>query len=487
MTASPSHGTTASMSIARLDNLPVTGWHRKLVVLVGVGSFFDLYEVFLGGVLATILAVQWNLSDTGKSAVIASAFIGMFVGANILSVLADRFGRRRIFMFNLAFYSVFSLASAFSPNLGVFLVLRFLAGVGIGSELVLVDTYLSEFVPARVRGRTVAWAYVIGFLGVPLAALLGARVVAKASFLGLTGWRWLLIFGALGAIFVWFARRQLPESPRWLIAHGRPEEAAAVVDEIEKKALQGRPAPAVPATTEAATVSEQPKLRLADAFSGKYRRRTIMLWIFQILQTVGYYGFGSMAPLVLIAKGYTVTDSLGYAALAYIGYPLGALVSVPLVERFERKYLIVASAVAIGVFGLIFGFATNTALIVLAGFLLTASSNVFSNAYHIYQAEIFPTAIRSSAVGIAYSLSRATSAILPFIAVSALAHFHADGVFIGSAVLMAILCLDVALLGPRSTGLSLEHSGAPSPAAEDRDVTSGETPLGSAERPERRL
>jgi putative MFS transporter len=152
-----------------------------------------------------------------------------------------------------------------------------------------------------------------------------------------------------------------------------------------------------------------------------------------------------------------VTESLGYAALSFAGYPLGSLLSVPLVERFERKYLIIASALGIAVFGIVFAAADDVVVIVAAGFLLTAVSNVFSNAFHIYQAEIFPTPIRTTAGGVAYSLSRATSAVLPFVAVPALAALGPVAVFSGSAVLIVLLCLDVALLGPRSTGLELEH------------------------------
>jgi putative MFS transporter len=444
---------------ARLDRLPITGWHRMLTVLVGLGSFFDLYEVFLGGVLASILTEEWKLGSTGKSLVIASAFFGMFVGANVNSLLADRFGRRRMFMINLVSYALLSLASGFSPNLTVFVVLRFLAGIGIGSELVLVDTYLAEFIPGRARGRAIAWAYVVGFLGVPLAALIGAKVVGKATFAGIAGWRWLLIAGAIGAIFVFLARTKLPESPRWLVARGRTEEADAVVAQVEARVYAARP-DARPAETEAVAQEhavEPRRITLADTFKGTYRKRTIMLWIFQILQTVGYYGFGTMAPLVLVSKGYTVTSSLGYAALSFLGYPIGALVSVPMVERLERKWLIVYSTIAIAVFGLIFGFGTNTALIVTAGFLLTVSSNVFSNAFHIYQTELFPTRVRTSAMGIGYSLSRLASAILPFVAVSVLAALGAGGVFGGAAVLLGVLCLDVAILGPRTTGRDLEE------------------------------
>lgn len=182
-----------------------------------------------------------------------------------------------------------------------------------------------------------------------------------------------------------------------------------------------------------------------------------MLVIFKILQTVAYYGFGTLAPLVLVTKGFDVTESLGYAALSFAGYPLGSLASVPLVERFERKFLIVYSAIGIGVFGLVFAAAQNMVVIVVAGFLVTAVSNVFSNGFHIYQAEIFPTAIRSTASGIAYSLSRATSVALPFVAVPLPASLGPVAAFGGAAVLIAVLCLDVGLLGPRSTGRPLEE------------------------------
>ncbi len=158
-----------------------------------------------------------------------------------------------------------------------------------------------------------------------------------------------------------------------------------------------------------------------------------------------------------MAKGFALTQSLTYAALSFAGYPIGSLISVPLVERFERKYLIIAAALCIAVFGLVFAAATTPLTIVLAGFLLTLASNIFSNAYHVYQAEIFPTAIRATASGVAYSLSRATSVVLPFVAVPLLASAGPLWVFGGSAVLIVALCLDVGLLGPLTTGRALEE------------------------------
>ncbi|MFF9781263.1 MFS transporter [Streptomyces nigrescens] len=440
---------------ARLDRLPPSRWHRRITLIVGIGAFFDLYEIFLGGVLAAALAEQWHLGHTAKSWVIAVGFLGMFVGANVLSVLADRFGRRRMFLVNLGAYAFFSLLCAAAPNLSWLLVLRFLSGLGLGAELVLVDTYLAEFLPRAVRGRYIAWAYTLGFVGVPVAALLGARLVAAHQLFGIEGWRWLLVAGALGAAFLQLMRRQLPESPRWLTVHGRGEEAERIVAGLEERVVRERGG-SLPSVPEAETVPER-KVPLAEMFRGEQRRRTVMWWIFQVLQTVGYYGFGSLAPVVLTAKGHTVTESLLYAALSFCGYPIGSALSIPLIDRTERRTLIIASALGIAGCGLAFGFATATWAIVTFGFLLTVCSNVFSNAFHVYQTELFPTGLRSSAIGIAYSLSRLTSVVLPFVALSALTSLGAAAVFTGSALLMLLLCLDVALLGPRSTGRSLER------------------------------
>ncbi|OKH98459.1 MFS transporter [Streptomyces sp. CB02923] len=446
---------TGARAGARLDRLPPSRWHRRLTFTVGIGAFFDLYEIFLGGVLAAVLAERWHLDHTAKSWVIAAGFLGMFVGANVLSVLADRFGRRRMFLVNLGAYSLCSLLCAFAPNVEWLIALRFLAGLGLGAELVLVDTYLAEFLPRAVRGRYIAWAYTFGFLGVPAAAFVGARLVATRELFGVEGWRWLLVAGALGAAFIQLMRVRLPESPRWLAVHGREEEAARIVTDIEERVARetGGTLPSVAAAAEV----PQRRVPLGEMFRGDHRRRTLMWWIFQVLQTVGYYGFGSLAPVVLTAKGHTVTASLSYAALGFCGYPLGSALSVPLIDRVERRTLIIAAALGMAASGLAFGFADSGRLIVSAGFALTVCSNVFSNAFHVYQTEIFPTGLRSSAIGIAYSLSRLTSVILPFVALTVLDALGPGAVFTGSAALMVLLCLDVALLGPRTTGRSLER------------------------------
>ncbi|SRR5581483_98184 len=439
---------------ARIDRLPILSMHRKLATVLGIGTFFDLYDVFLGGLLATVLGQIYQLNAFQKALIISSGFLGMFVGAIVLGIISDYMGRRTMYMVNLLIYSVFSLVAAFSPTYIWVAILRFFAGLGLGAEPPLTDIYLGEMIPRYARGRYTAWSYTIGFFGVPMAGLVG-NLVVRTTFLPLAGWRLLLIVGALGALIVWFLRRDLPESPRWYEIRNNTAAANAAMNNIEREALAEHELKALPQPEEI-VVEPQKGATIAEIFSAFYARRTIMLWIFQILQTVGYYGFGSLAPIVLTQKGFSIVNTLGYLALIYLGYPLGSLLSIPLVERYERKWLITASAVLMAVLGLIFGFSTSVIFILISGFLFTSVSNIFSNSFHIYQAEIFPTRMRGTAVGVAYSLSRLTSAILPFIAVPALAAYGAPPVFIGAAIILAIVCLDVGLLGPRSTGRSLE-------------------------------
>jgi putative MFS transporter len=450
---------------ARLDRLPVAPLHRRIAIIVGLGAFFDLFDIFLGGVLAAVLADPWHLSTNGKALVISSGFAGMFVGAAVFGVCADRFGRRRMFLVNLFVYSVFMLLAAAAPNLGWLAVLRFLGGLGLGAELTLADTYLSELLPARVRGRYIARAYTFGFIGVPLAAFVGGRFVAGHELL-IDGWRWLLIAGGIGGGIVWILRRGLPESPRWQAIHGDAAEAERNVAAIEAQVMRQLELTKLPEPARGREPARPAgRATLTEAFSGEYARRSAMLWIFHILQSVGYYGFGSLAPLVLASKGFDIVATLGYSAVIFLGYPLGSAASIGIVERCERRTLIILSALAMAALGVVFGFAEAPWLILLSGFLLTGASNVFSNAYHIYQAEIFPTRVRATAIGSAYSLSRLSAAILPFVSVAILDGVGATAVFLGCAGILVLLCLDVGLLGPPSTGRTLEAaSTASSPA-----------------------
>lgn len=438
---------------ARMDRLPVLRSHRLITLVVGLGVFFDQYENFLAATISAVLTKEFHLTGTTLSLVLASAFLGQFIGALSMGRLADRVGRRTAFVVNLLLYSGFSLLAAFSPHAAWLIVCRFLAGIGIGGEYALADSYLADLLPRRARGRFISWAYTISFFGIPVVGLL-AHWLVPLHPLGLPGWRWLFVLGAVGGLLVWAVRTTVPESPRWLETQGRLQEARAIVTGLEEEARRaGLP---LPEPDPAIRPSQQATVPFREIFQRPFRRQTLMLSALNVLQVFGYYGFGTVAVLALKAKGFDVVESIGYLALSYFGYPLGSLLVVPFIERFERKHLVMATAGLMGVFGLAFGFGTSPAWVVAAGFLFTMASNMFSNSYHVFMAESFPTRVRGTASGFAYSLSKLTSGFLPFILLPLLASSGAAAVFGVVAAAMVLLVLDVGVFGRRTTGRSAD-------------------------------
>jgi putative MFS transporter len=448
----------------RLDRLPVGRVHRKIVVAIGLGLFFEVYEIFLSSTIATALKTEYGFGGTALQLLMASSFVGMFIGAAAFGRIADKIGRRRAFLLNLVWFSAWSIIGAFAPSPMLLVGARFMAGIGVGAEYPVADSYLSDVLPKADRGRLAAWAYTCSFLAVPALGFLTLSLNGHSVF-GFDSWRVLLVVGAVGALFVIALRRGLPESPRWLAGVGRNDEAEAAMQAFESGAGPATDDTADedadvtyvndefgPASQPAQTVSAIERLRLSP-----YRQRLVMLVVFHLFQPFGYYGFGTLAALVLVSRGFDVTSSLLFTAVSFIGYPLGSLISIPLMKRFERKHVIMATVVVMAVCGMLFATATAPALIVVFGLLTTAASNTFSNTYHVYQAEIFPSDVRATAVGWTYSVSRLSSAALPFILIPVLNHYGAPTMF---AVVIVALAATIAVLvpfGPRTTGRSLDE------------------------------
>ena len=452
-TSTPELSRSGPLEIAaRLDRLPVSRWHWKLVFLVGLAAFFDVYEIYMSGILGGVLEDTWHLTDFTKPLLVGAPYFGMIFGAFFLGLVSDRFGRRQMFMYNLGAYSVLSIISAFSVNVEMLITLRVLSGVFLAAELMLIDTYLSEFLPKKSRGRMIAVAYAIGFLAAPVVAGMGGLLIVKTDFL-IEGWRWMLLGGGLGALVVFWLRRNLPESARWLAEHNRRDDADAVVSKVEDQVeSEGYDLPEVRAVAYKPVV----KIPFASMFKKPYLSRTVMMWIFHLTQTVGQYGFASLATIILVSKGYDIPTTLLYTALAFTGAPVGALLAIPLVEWVERKFLIVAGLVVIAVAGITFGNATSSAVIVTCGITITVCNSIVSSAWHIYSAELFPTQVRSTATGLAYSFSRLTAGLLPFAALAILDNFGPTEVFIAAAAVITVTCLDILILGPRTNGRTLE-------------------------------
>ncbi len=448
---SPGHSSTAIG--ARLDRLPMAWPIWRLVLLLSAGAFFEIYDLFLtaglspglvrAGIFRPEGAVFWGLSSQATFA--AATFAGLFVGTIAFSAVADRFGRRPIFTFSLLWYSVATVAMALqSTAIGIF-GWRFVAGVGIGVELVTIDAYLSEFVPKASRTRSFAFNAAIQFLGVPAAAFFSWILVPRSPG-GVDGWRWVALISAAGAVVVWAIRSRVPESPRWLASHGRAEEADRIVSELE--AATGVPGGAIEAMPESTAV--KPSL-------GQFRRVIGMLVVFQFFQTIGFYGFGNWLPTLLAAGGASVIHSLKYSFAIALAYPLGPLLCLLFADRFEPKWQIVVAALGVAVFGLAFAAQHGPGGIILCGILVTFANCAMSYSYHAYQSELFPTRIRARAIGFCYSWSRLSTVFSSFMIAFFLGRFGATGVFVFIASSMLIVALVIGGLGPRTRGRSLEE------------------------------
>jgi len=330
-----------------------------------------------------------------------------------------------------------------------------MAGLGIGVELVTIGTYISELVPKHIRGRAFACEQAVGFMAVPVVAFLSYLLVPNKP-LGLDGWRWVVIIGAHGALFVWFIRRALPESPRWLAQKGRLAEADRVMSKLEETVARefGRALP-VPAATYPQPVTTAPTF--FDMWRAPYGKRAAMMIIFNVCQTVGFYGFANWVPTLLVKQGITLTTSLLYSSIIAISAPIGPLIGLLIADKFERKSVIVATAGAIVVCGLTFSQVSGGMLLIAMGVGLTLASNIMSYSFHAYQTEIFPTGIRSTAVGFVYSWSRFSAIFTSFFIAGALKTFGTTGVFVFIAAAMLIVMAVIGLMGPRTRNLALEE------------------------------
>jgi putative MFS transporter len=447
----------------RLDALTARPGTWRLVILLSLGGCFEFYDLFLTAYLSPGLeragifharGVLLGLSDQAGFAAIT--FAGLFVGTIAFSQVADRYGRRTIFTASLLWYSAMTFLMALQNSAAGIDLWRFMAGIGIGVELVTIDTYLAELLPRRVRGRAFALNQAIQFAAVPIVALLCALLL-NTHPLGLAGWRWVVLIGATGALCIWQLRRSLPESPRWLLQQGRAREAWAVVRDLERRSGI---TPDTAEPLDAGPPSAAGTGRLAEIFRRPLLGITVMLSVFNFFQTVGFYGFGNWVPKLIESSGSSVVQSLDYAVAIAIAYPAGPLLCLLFADRFERKWQIVAAAVGTAVSGLLFVHQHGAIPLILCGVMITLCNNLLSYAYHAYQSELYPTRVRARAVGFVYAWSRLSTVFTSLMIGFVLGHFGTSGVFTFIAASMGVVCLCIGVFGPRTRALSLEQIAA---------------------------
>jgi len=436
------------MFTARLDAVPLNRFHWKLLLGTGLGWMFDAMDVILISFLLAPISREFTLDAPRTGLVVSAGFVGMFIGAASSGRLADRYGRKAVFQVTLLIFCVGSVLSAMAPTYETLLAARIVTGLGLGGELPVVSTLMSEFSPRAHRGRLVSilesfWAY-----GTIAAGLIGVFVLPT------WGWRGAFLVGAVPALYVAYIRRALPESPRYLASRGLLNEADAVVRQVEREGGAPLITVARPVAPPAA-----PKVGLRDLWRGTFARRTTMLWILWAGIVFTYYGMFTFLPSLLVARGLTVTRSNEYFFLSTFAQIPGYFSAAWLVERWGRKPTLVAYLLGTALSAFLFGNAgAGTDAFVYAAMLSFFNLGAWAVVYTVTP-EMYPTAIRASGAGTAASVGRLGGIVGPFLTPVLVAAYGQAAVFGLFMVLLVITALNVFLLAEETRGRSLEELG----------------------------
>lgn len=439
---------------ARLERIPFNRVHRNFLLMVASGEFIESMMLLGNGAMLAIIATVLHFTAVESAYVVPIAFFaGEFVGSIVIGYLSDRFGRRTMFAYDLVVFAVGIIIAGFFSAPLLIAIFLFIAGIGVGGEFPLVDTYTTEIFPGHERGRRLAAVYTLAVIAAPVIA--GLAYVVSQPKPGPYSWR--ILFWVIGvlALIVWAIRLRMPESPRWYESKGRHEDAERVVADIERQAMQQFGLTELPPVPEHVHVGLETG-RWRDLWATDLRGRTIMMLVFQFFQSGVFYGFTTLAPTFLLAKGISLVHTLLFTMIIYAGFLVGSFVNIFIIDHVERKWGIIVSAILSGVLGTIFVLVANVVATVILGFFVAFVLWNFSNFYHTYQAEIFPTRVRSMAAGTVYSVSRISTSILVAIITT---FFLPHGLLATYAVIWLFIVIVVVVIwvfGPHTSRRTLE-------------------------------
>ena len=437
----------AQRSIAqRLDALPFTRRHGRGLTGSGVGWALDAMDVGLISFIIAALTEHWGLTK-GESGLIASVgFAGMAIGASLGGLLADRIGRRQVFALTLLVYGIATGASALVGGVALLLVLRFFVGLGLGAELPVASTYVSELAPARIRGRLIVILEAFWAVGWTAAALIGYFVVPLSD----DGWRWAFALGAIPAVYALVVRWGLPESPRWLAGRGKTAEAERIVADFERSAgiepggivsVSGgatgagagtagpgsgsasssadSSAPAAgPAASQAAggkIVARTSGGRLAALWSSEFRGRTLSIWLVWFCVNFAYYGAFIWIPSILVDAGFSLVRSFGFTLIITLAQLPGYAVAAWLIEVWGRRLTLSVFLLGSAGSAIVFGTVHTEAAIIGAGMALSFFNLGAWGALYAVTPEIYPTSLRATGAGWAAGVGRIASIVAPLV------------------------------------------------------------------------
>jgi MFS transporter, putative metabolite:H+ symporter len=437
---------------ARLDRLPFTREHGRLVVGSGLGWALDAMDVGLISFVMAALAVQWQLSPTELSWIGSIGFAGMALGATLGGLLADRIGRRQVFAVTLLVFGLATGAAALSWSVGALLVFRFLIGLGLGAELPVASTLVSEFAPARVRGRVVVLLEAFWAVGWTLAALIGYFVVPRSD----AGWRWALALGALPALYAVAVRRGLPESVRFLELRGRVAEAEAAVRRFEDAAgVAPVPSPLPEPTT--------PPGPLALWAAGT-RVRTAALWTVWFSINFAYYGAFIWLPTLLVANGFSLVRSFGYTLVITLAQLPGYAAAAFLIEAWGRRATLATFLAGSALGAALFAAADGGTAVLVTGMVLSFFNLGAWGALYAVTPEVYPTALRATGAGAAAGFGRLASIAAP-LCVPPLLTAGGTGLVFGTFAAFFVLGGLASRWLPERRGQALEDDAVRTPVA----------------------
>ncbi|QZY51573.1 MFS transporter [Leucobacter tenebrionis] len=406
----------------RLDALPFTRKHGRVLTGSGLGWALDAMDVGLISFIIAALVEHWGISK-GESGLIASiGFLGMAIGASLGGLLADRFGRRQVFALTLLVYGAATGASALVGGIALLLVLRFFVGLGLGAELPVASTYVSEFAPARIRGRLIVILEAFWAVGWTAAALIGYFVVPASE----NGWRWAFALGAIPAVYALIVRWGLPESPRWLAGRGRTAEAERIVGEFESSAVRAGQAVepgshAEPGSHVDPVEAREPahrlgaRSRLGGLWSAEFRLRTASIWLVWFCVNFAYYGAFIWIPSILVDAGFDLVRSFGFTLIITLAQLPGYAVAAWLIEVWGRRLTLSLFLMGSAVSAVIFGTVHAEGATIASGMALSFFNLGAWGALYAVTPEIYPTSLRGTGAGWAAGVGRIASIVAPLL------------------------------------------------------------------------
>lgn len=415
----------------RLDALRVGRFHHRIVTLVSLGLFLDGFDVYLaGGVLGSLVQSGWSNLDL-NARFISATFVGMLIGAFSAGIVGDRFGRRISYQINLAIFGLASLAAAAAPDMVWLVVFRFIMGLGLGAELAIGYATISEFIPARSRGRWIAISSLVANTSLFASALLGYVIIPTL------GWRPMFLIVGVGAVLLWIARKNMPESPRWLESQGRFEEADRILRQAEAEGPTG-PAHDAALAAPVAEAAQAPATFLV-LFRPRILWRTLLAVMINVSLGFANYGLVGWLPTFFVKQGISVASSLQFTMVMSLGGPVGALIGYLLADRTGRRPVMVLAPLTSAALALVYPHVSDATALMAVGFCLVTSIFVWLTIGYLVQTELFATEYRLRGTGFSSMVGRLATAGVQFAVVWAFQFAGVDAVVVMVAAVLATL------------------------------------------------